>query len=36
MSDVLEKTKKQVIINRRFPMSSQNWKRPYFKHNQKK
>ena len=36
MSSVLEKTKKQVIINRRFPMSSQNWKRPYFKHNQKK
>lgn len=36
MSDVLEKPKKQVIINRRFPMSSQNWKRPYFKHNQKK
>jgi len=36
MDSVLEKPKKQVIINRRFPMSSQKWKQPYFKHNQKK
>ena len=36
MADVLERPKKPVIINRRFPMSSQKWKTPYFKHNQKK
>lgn len=36
LHDVLEKPKKQVIINRRFPINSQNWRKPYFKHNQKK
>jgi len=36
MEDVLEKPKRRVIINRRFPNLSGNWKQPYFKHNQKK
>jgi len=34
LNPTVTKTKK-VVINRRFPMTSQTWKRPYFKHNQK-
>ena len=36
MDSVLGKPEKRVIINRRFPMHSGTWKKPYFKHNQKK